>query len=214
MNNVVDVAFRIQGDRLPVDHAWALSKAVTKILPWINHDIRNGIHQVQIPESGSGWQRPPTGSWMHLSKRTNFMLRVPMDRVEDSRALCGEILSISDCNFTVGKVHIRHLAPLTTLYAHHVIMPLEIDNEDTLLEWTTSLLRKNKIETTQMICGRQRQISTPHNILQTRSLMITELKLEESLMLQTKGLGPYRELGCGLFIPHKSTVATQDIIDN
>jgi len=33
--------------------------------------------------------------------------------------------------------------------------------------------------------------------------MIADLEVEESLRLQQKGLGPYRYLGCGLFIPHK-----------
>jgi hypothetical protein len=34
-------------------------------------------------------------------------------------------------------------------------------------------------------------------------LMIADLEIEESVRLQQSGLGPYRHLGCGVFIPHK-----------
>ena len=213
MSNIVDLVFRVQGDHLPVDHAWALSQAVIAVLPWITHDEQSGIHHVHILESGSGWQRPTSDSWMYLSKRTHFMLRIPMGRVEHSRALCGKILKISDCYFTVGEGHIRHLSPIATLYAHHIVVPPETGNEDALLEWAKNLLRKNNIEPTQMLCGRQRHVSTPGSVLQTRSLMIAELKPEESLTLQETGLGSHRKLGCGLFLPHKSIASTRDIID-
>ena len=203
MSNIVDLMFKIQGDRLPVDHAWALSQAVIGVLPWMKQDEQSGIHQVHILESGSGWQRPTSDSWMYLSKRTHFMLRVPMDRVEDSRALCGKTLKISDCNFSVGEGRLRYLSPLTTLYAHHVVIPSKTDSEDALLESFENLLRQHKIEPVHMLCGRQRHISTPKNVLQTRSLMVAELKPEESLTLQQIGLGPCRKLGCGLFLPHK-----------
>jgi hypothetical protein len=33
--------------------------------------------------------------------------------------------------------------------------------------------------------------------------MLTELSRQESVVLQQRGLGPLRQLGCGLFIPHK-----------
>ena len=36
-----------------------------------------------------------------------------------------------------------------------------------------------------------------------RSLMLADLALEESMLLQEHGLGLERKLGCGLFLPHK-----------
>jgi hypothetical protein len=38
----------------------------------------------------------------------------------------------------------------------------------------------------------------------TRSLMVAGLAVEEGVRLQEEGLGALRQLGCGLFIAHKS----------
>jgi len=55
----------------------------------------------------------------------------------------------------------------------------------------------------KMLCGMEKVIATPDRPVHTRSLMLTELKQQESVTLQQRGLGPLRHLGCGLFIPHK-----------
>jgi hypothetical protein len=54
-----------------------------------------------------------------------------------------------------------------------------------------------------MLCGTETIITTPDKEIKTRSLMLADLSVEESVTLQMKGLGTHRWLGCGLFIPHK-----------
>ena len=44
---------------------------------------------------------------------------------------------------------------------------------------------------------------SPDKTLPTRSLMLADMEVEDSVKLQQHGLGPWRQLGCGLFIPHK-----------
>ena len=39
--------------------------------------------------------------------------------------------------------------------------------------------------------------------VQTQSLMIDGLKVEESIRLQQEGLGEGQKHGCGIFLPHK-----------
>ena len=57
MSAMVDVAFRIDCKTLPYDHAYELSQAITKSMPWLLEDKLNGIHTLHGPESGNGWVR-------------------------------------------------------------------------------------------------------------------------------------------------------------
>ena len=56
---IVDVAFRLPGGRLPVDHAHALLVAIAGALPWLDseHDAR--VHQIHTAATGAGWTLYP-----------------------------------------------------------------------------------------------------------------------------------------------------------
>jgi len=54
-----------------------------------------------------------------------------------------------------------------------------------------------------MVSGLAHVLRMPEQNLYTRSLMIDDLEIEESIYLQQHGLGKGRKVGCGLFIPHK-----------
>ncbi len=43
----------------------------------------------------------------------------------------------------------------------------------------------------------------PDGPVHTRSLMVADLSPDQSVHLQQIGLGPGRNFGCGLFVPHK-----------
>ena len=64
-------------------------------------------------------------------------------------------------------------------------------------------LEKIDIRPKKMLCGRMTSIATPARMLQTRSLMLADLTVGQSVLLQQHGLGAERKLGCGLFLPHK-----------
>ncbi len=209
--NVVDLLFRVHGGRLPTDHAWGLYQAVQEVLPWFEQDEQSGIHQFPILESGSGWQRLTIGGWVHLSKRTRLMLRIPLERIEDARALSKTTLRILEFSLYVGDTTVRNLSPVTTLYARHVMTQSTMGNEDAFLDEVSELLRRRAFSAVTLVCGQQRQINTPDGTLQTRSLMIAELSPEESLTLQQEGIGPGRKLGCGLFVPHKGIASLKEL---
>ncbi len=57
-DKIVDVVFNIACRALPVDHAYALSQAITQVLPWFSEEEGAGLHTVHGAESGNGWMRP------------------------------------------------------------------------------------------------------------------------------------------------------------
>ena len=54
-----------------------------------------------------------------------------------------------------------------------------------------------------MMCGKETHVSIGDSVVTTRSLMIADLSSADSILLQQRGLGSHRWMGCGIFLPHK-----------
>jgi len=202
-DDVVDVAFGITCTTLPVDHAWALSRAVLNVLPWLAEESGAGVHTIHVAESGNGWMRPEgRDALLYLSRRTKLTLRVPQRRIEDARLLRGNELDIDGHSLSVGEGAVRALATNPAVFARYVVTEGTVD-ENAFLSEALATLRTMGVRPRKMLCGIERIIRTPAGSLHTRSLMLADLSPEESVTLQAEGLGPERTLGCGLFLPHK-----------
>lgn len=203
-NAVVDLVFGLNCRSLPVDHVYALSQAVQVSLPWLVDEPEAGLHAVNVATSGNGWLRPEDpNALLHLSKRTRLELRVPAHRVSDARMLEGTVLDVAGNVMEVKSATERPLTAITTLFSRAVATDQDTEAEEQVLDWVYAQLQALDIKPRKMMCGTEHFISTPSARIRTRSLMIAGLEVDESLRLQQKGIGPYRHLGCGLFIPHK-----------
>lgn len=205
-DDVVDVLFSIDCKRLPVDHAYALSAALRTAMPWIG-DANSGVavHAVHVAGSQNGWERPAHGSDQHLilSKRTKLTIRVPKERMDLlMEDLKGRTLDVSGCAIRVGAAKIRPLSREATLFSRYVVT-LPDGSEEGFLDWAVQQLEGQDIRVRKALCGKTTPLATPDETVHTRSLMLADLSLKDSFRLQTAGLGPHREMGCGIFIPHK-----------
>ena len=200
----IDVAFRLSGRWLPVDHAGALREAVVKVLPWLEDEPDAGIHSIHGAASGNGWERPGSGSGetLPLSRRTRLLLRVPVGRVEDTAALCERHLDIDGCEVVVGARQPRPLTPARTVFARYVVDE-EGGDEERFVERAAAALEALSVPARKLLCGRSHRIVSAQRVLTARSVMVADLGAEESLAIQSHGVGPGRLLGCGLFVPHK-----------
>jgi CRISPR-associated protein Cas6 len=209
--DVVDVLFAVDCKRLPVDHAYALSAALKNALPWIADDPAVGVHTVHVAGSQNGWERPEHGTDRHLilSRRTKLAVRVPKARMDDLiEDLRGKTLDIAGCRLSVGEGKPRPLSKETTLFARYVVSRPG-DDEDRFLTWAADELNGLGIRVRKALCGKETPLETPSGILPTRSLMLANLSPQESLRLQEQGLGPHRDMGCGIFIAHKGIDAVK-----
>jgi CRISPR-associated protein Cas6 len=202
-DDVVDLSFSITCRALPVDHAYALAEAVRGVLPWLDEEQGAGVHPIHVAESGNGWMRPQGAEEMlYLSRRTKLVLRVPQHRLEDGKTLSGRSLEVAGQTLDVGAASVRLLSDITTVFSRYVVSPPGLDEEAFLAE-AVAELKAMGIQPRKMLCGIEKTIATPEGELRTRSLMLADLSVEESVELQRQGLGTHRWLGCGLFIPHK-----------
>lgn len=206
-DDVVDLVFGISCRCLPVDHAWELSQAIQAALPWFADEVDAGIHSIHVAESANGWIRPDApDALLHPSRRTKLSLRVPRHRIQDAMALTGSELYIGEHALTINKASERPLSDITTVFARYVASNEVTDgatSEQLFMEAMIERLHTLNVRPKKMLCGIEKRIRTPEGDLSTRSIMLADLDFSESITLQQKGLGEHRQLGCGLFLPHK-----------
>ena len=213
-DDIIDVSFKVYCRQLPLDHAYVLSQAVQKALPWITDESRAGIHLIHGAESGNGWIRPQEpDAVLHLSRRTRFMLRLPIQRLSAARRLADAPLQVGGYELQLNDPQVKRLLPLKTLFSRYVITD-NIEDEAAFLDQADRLLREEGIRVSRMMNGRPHVLRMPEQNLCTRSLMIDGLGIEESIHLQQHGLGEGRKVGCGLFLPHKGIDAVAPTQEN
>jgi CRISPR-associated protein Cas6 len=211
-DDVVDLSFRISCRQIPTTHAYELAQALYQVLPWLKNEPEIGIHQIHGATTGNGWERPPDGELMHLSKRAKMHLRVPREKIEDARQISGATLDIAGYPVEVGEATVKLLSPIQTLFSRYVIGPQDV-NEEQFIDWMVDQLQQRDIQVRKMLCGIGHVIATPDGDIETRSVMIADLDKHTSLSLQETGVGPGRHLGCGIFLPHKGVRAVGETED-
>lgn len=191
---VIDVSFDVEGRLLPREHRRALASALQRALPWLSGTPGVAVHRLNLP--------PGTGREVVLSRRTRLTLRVPRERAADAEALDGSALEVAGEPLLLRRPRRRELLAFGTLYAHFVAF--DGDDEAAFLKQVESELAAIAVKG-RAICGRHQRIEG--GSLGGFSLMIDGLAPADALRVQECGLGRHRDLGCGVFVPHKSAAA-------
>ena len=203
-DDVVDALFSIRCKQLPLDHAWALKEAISNDLN--DDEINLGIHHINVAESSNGWNRPDETpeTLLYPSRRTKLIIRTHKDHLNALGKLDGSQLSIAGHPLEIGKMKTRMLTNASVVFSRHVVCKTVNEEENAFLERNAAeILRLTGIETKKMMCGKSNQLNTPDGLIHTRHLMIADLDSEASIKLQQSGLGLHRNIGCGIFLPHK-----------
>ena len=213
-DSVIDLLFNIECRELPVDHIYSLACAIREALP--DHDI--GIHPVHLAGSQNGWERPDEslGQNLILSKRTKLILRVKKEHQQDIiDRLQNAKLDIDGFEMTVKKPKTRKLSKDSTIFSRAIVCS-EAESEDEMqfLKRMQTELASMGIPVKKALCGKTGQFKTPEGPVATRSLMLADMSPEDSVKLQQVGIGPHRDMGCGIFLPHKGIAAVGESTDD
>jgi CRISPR-associated protein Cas6 len=211
-DNVVDLSFKVSCKQIKLDHAWALTEALSEIFPWFKEEPQLAVHHIYIPQSGNGWEREDnfTDEVIQLSRRTRLKIRIPKHRLDEVKQLTGMTIDIDGHSLTFGNSEEQLLSTITTIVARHVYVPDTEDNEQAFLQNVHQQIQSMGINVRKMMCGKSRQLKTPDGVIKTRSLMIADITPEESILLQENGIGHYYSYGCGVFIPQKGITAVNE----
>ena len=202
-DDIVDLVYNIKCRCLPVDHAYFLSQAIHEALPWFGEESDTAMHTIHVAESANGWIRPEgPDALLFPSRRTKMTLRVPKHRIQDAEKLLGKKIEVDGHDIELSKMVTRPLSPLTTIFSRYIVGSSS-GGEEQFMEYMVEQMRKINVRPKKMLCGIERFIHTPDGDIETRSLMLADLTFNESVILQQKGLGEHRRMGCGIFLPHK-----------
>jgi CRISPR-associated endonuclease/helicase Cas3 len=195
----VVVNFPVRGRQLPADHGCALYCAIIGQLPalsgasWLGIELLNGVP----------WRE---GIIVLPTRGASLLLRVPADCYGHVLPLAGRSLDIADHSIHLDIPAARPLQPARSLYAR--IVTIEGFNEsESVLEAARHQLDalglKADLELPVDEQGHVRRhiIRIHGRSVAGFSLAAHNLSNDDSLHLQSTGIGQHRAMGCGIFNP-------------
>lgn len=195
----VTVHFPVQGRQLPADHGYALYSAITRQLPALHGQSWLGIELL----SGIPWRE---GIIVLPTRGATLRLRIPADRYGQVIPLAGRRLDISGHPLHLGIPIARPLLPAASLYARCVTIKKFID-ADPFLDAARRQLDAFGINATlelptdEQSRPRRRIIIIQGKQVVGFSVAAHNLNEDDSLRLQSVGIGGRRAMGCGHFNP-------------
>ena len=199
--SIQEVSFKIQSKILPMDHGFLLAQALLEHLPWLS-ESNAGIHTIGIAD-GNGWEQSKEGGFYYPSKRSKLTIRIQHEHLDSAKTIVGKTLDLGEYKIKVVKfINNKLLSEMPVLFAKQVACDQSI-SEAVFLQQCFEQLTDLGIKVNKMMAGLEHTIQTDNGTIHTRSLMLADLKKNESVLLQEKGLGDHRLLGCGLFIAQK-----------
>ena len=187
----IDLAFRLTGSAVPVDHGYALYAALSRILPEIHSATDIAVQPIRGVYSGNGT--------LHLADFSRLILRLPDEQIQTYLKLAGKRLAVDDHPLSVGVPEIRTLRPVVRLRARLVTIKGFLQ-EDEFLAAAKRQLEQRGIKG-QAHIGTRRTFRVRDKQVVGFEMGVTQLTAEESLTLQEQGLGGRRKMGCGVFVP-------------
>ena len=187
----VDLAFRLNGSTVPVDHGYALYAALSRILPEIHEAKEVGVHPIRGIYSGNGE--------LQLSDFSRLVLRLSDEEIRSYLKLAGKRLEVDKHLLSVGVPEVRMLLPIASLRARLVTIKGFL-NEEEFLEAAKRQLEPLDING-QVRLGTRHTFRIKDKQVIGFEIGVTQLTAEESLKLQEQGLGGRRKMGCGVFVP-------------
>ena len=195
----VTVNFPVQGRQLPADHGYALYSAITRQLPALHGAPWLGIELL----SGIPWRE---GIVVLPTRGAHLRLRVPANRYADLLPLAGKRLDIAGHPLRLGIPSARPLLPASSLYARVVTIKKFTDAEPFLDAARRQLDALDITATLELPLDeqgrfRRRIITIQGKHIVGFSLAALNLSDDDSLRLQSIGIGGRRAMGCGIFNP-------------
>ena len=203
----INVTFPVQGTYLPADHGYLLYSAITRYVPSLHTVSWLGIELI----SGIPWEK----GLIALPRRNGSLrLRLPADKLAQALLLAGARLELDSYALRLGIPLARPLVPASSLYARIVTIKKFIEPEPFLAAAQRQLIQLGINSTPELPSDghtRSRRIITIHgHKIVGFSLATHGLSEEDSIKLQTHGIGGRRTMGCGIFNPIVKAIWTQE----
>lgn len=196
----IELSFPVLGKSLPADHGYALYAALVHQVPELRQQKPLSI--LTVP----GF--PDRQGKINLTQYSCFKIRVPVPKIPLVYQLAGKRISIGKHEIQIGIPQTSVIQPATQLRSRIVTIK-GYTEPDLCLEAARRQLNKLGISANLSIelnskgQPSRKTIKIKRYTIVGFSTVVTQLSPEDSIQLQTYGLGGKRRMGCGIFVPHK-----------
>jgi CRISPR-associated endonuclease/helicase Cas3 len=214
---IIDVSFRIVGDRIALDHSYSLYSSLSRQIPALHEADWLGIHRIAGLQLDSRTLR--------LTSDSRLRLRLPSEHLPSIMPLAGASMRIFDegraFQFRLGVPEVFALSPASELFSSCVVIKVSSverkgvpPNREMYLEALRAKLKEYEISCDVWIDpgldakGRERS----RRVIQIKgqsvigyAVYVRNLNDVDSIKLQSLPMGR-RRFGCGLFVPVTPTV--------
>ena len=187
----IELQFPFTGKTLPSDHGYGVYGAVSRIIPEAHSADWLAIETIPGVARGDGVT--------HLDPQAKLKIRIPQDHVPLMLKLAGKRLEVDGHAIRLGAPQIYLLKPATTLYARIVTIKGFTEPEP-FLDAVCRKLDELGVKGEPAV-GPRRVVRVGNHTVVGFALAIHELSDEGSIILQERGLGGRRRMGCGIFFP-------------
>lgn len=187
----LDLHFPFTGATLPSDQGYALYGAISRLIPEAHEADWLAIETIPGTARGDGTTQ--------LDTEASLKIRLPQDRVPTLLKLAGKRLNLKGHAIRLGAPQISLLDPATTLYARIVTIKGFTEPEPFL----DAVFRKlDELGVTgEPAVGPRRVVKVGNHTIVGFALSVHELSDDGSIVLQERGIGGRRRMGCGIFNP-------------
>jgi len=190
---MVDLWFPIvTGRTLPSDHGYAMYGAISRILPKLHEMDGWALHTLRGKPLGPGV--------ISLSSSPRLGLRLPAEAIGAVLPLAGRKLEIRGHHISLGSPTVVTLLAHSALSARIVTIKSFMD-AGPFGEAVTRHLAEidQRCAEGTVVVGARKVVTIDHKKVVGFSVRISGLSEEASLLVQAKGIGGRRRMGCGVF---------------
>lgn len=199
----VDLLFPAVGDSVPVDHAYPLYSALSRLVPAF-HDPAARLRFTPL----SGLRGEP--GRLRLTDRSCLRVRLPADTIPTALPLAGKAVEVGGAPVRFGPPSVHALRPAAMLAARLVIFKNSRE-PDAFLANVKEKLASLEISGNFVIPSidfaprlgepRRRVIRIRKRVIVGYALTVSGLTAEHSIKLQESSFGGRQRMGCGFFLP-------------
>ena len=187
----IELHFPFTGKTLPSDHGYGLYGTISRIIPESHSADWLAVETIPGAARGDGITQ--------LDQQASLKIRIPQDRVPLMLKLAGKRLEVDGHAIRLGAPRIFLLKPWPQLYARIVTIK-GFTEPERFLDAVCRKLDEMGVKG-EPVVGPRRVVRVGSHTVVGFALALHDLSDEGSIILQEKGIGGRRRMGCGIFWP-------------
>jgi len=194
---VVDAAFPIRGEPLPLDHGYPLFSALSRLAPAVHAEPSWGVHPVFGNRKGR--------DYLAFNPRSSVKIRLPVSELSRVMSLAGALLEIDGAKVQLGFPQVFPLVPAPAIRARFVTIRGFQEEEPFEAAVRRQIVSIEALgqdpESVELVLGKRRICVIHGKKVVGFAVGLAGLCAEASLAIQVRGLGGRRHMGGGIFVP-------------